>query len=231
MDATVRFLIIAVFFVAAFFLPGLAPGLAEAKGLKKSCQFTINIPNLNVYPLSTRLKGDDKIDGNSRIELEAKIQRSDDKKSKNTNGLRLDLNVKIAEFKGDRTAYKGHQAFWLLDPWFVGGNARQVMGCLDKLYQECVKAFGKSARSPAHLKAQCSRAAQWQVTDTFNANAGVNNTKWTTYRKKKPKLVDSAECLSDTDGRVTGKLGCRNISFRRNITLNLLFGQAKLRHK
>jgi len=115
-DATVRFLIIAVFFATAIFLPGFAPGSAEAKGQRPSCQFTINIPNLNVYPLSTRLKGDDKIDGKSRIELEAKIQRSGDNKTKGSNGLRLYLNVKIAEFKGDRTSYKGHQAFWLLDP-------------------------------------------------------------------------------------------------------------------
>ena len=224
MDATIRKFIVAVIIAAGFFLPGLS----QAAGQDNSCQFTINIPNLNVYPLSTRLKGDDKINGKSRIELEVLIQRADENKSRKTNGLRLDLDVKIAEFKGDGTAYKGYQAFWLLDPWFVGGNAAKVRGCLDKLYQECAKAFGPSALSKAHLKAQCSRAAQWRVSDSFNANAGDNNTKWTTYKKKKAKLVNSAECLSDTEGRGTGKLGCRNIIFRRNITINVVFGQDKL---
>jgi hypothetical protein len=183
---------------------------------------------LNVYPLSTRLKGDDEINGNSRIELEAQIQRSDENKGKKTNGLRLDINVKIAEFKGDGTAYTGHQAFWLLGPWFVGDNGHKVRGCLDNLYRECVKAFGASALTPALLKAQCTRAAQWRISDSFNANAGDNNTKWTIYKKKKAKLVNSVECLSDTDGKVTGKLGCRNITFRRNIKINLLFGHDKL---
>ncbi len=97
---------------AGFFLPGLA----QAAGQNKSCQFTLNIPNLNVYPLSTRFRGDDEIDGKSRIELEARIQHSDDNKGKKTTGLRLDLDVKIAVFKGDGTTFKGHQAFWLLDP-------------------------------------------------------------------------------------------------------------------
>jgi len=224
-DATIRILIVVVIMAAGFFLPGLA----QAAGQNKSCQFTLNIPNLNVYPSSTRFRGDDEIDGKSRIELEARIQHSDDNKGKKTTGLRLDLDVKIAEFKGDGTTFKGHQAFWLLDPWFVGGNADKVRGCLDNLYKECVKAFGPSALSKAHLKAQCSRAAQWRVSDSFNANAGDNNTKWITYKKKKAKLVNSVECLSDTDGKVTGKLGCRNISFRRNIKINVVFGQDKLR--
>jgi len=224
-DATIRNYIVAAFMAAVYFLPGLA----QATGQDNSCQFTINIPNLNVYPLSTRLKGDDEINGNSRIELEALIQRSDEKKGQKTNGLRLDLDVKIAEFKGDGTTFKGHQAFWLLDPWFVGGNAAKVRGCLDNLYKECIKAFGAGAISKAHLKAQCSRAAQWRISDSFKANAGDNNTKWTTYKKKKAKLVNSAECLSDTEGRETGKLGCRNITFRRDIKINLLFGHDRLR--
>ena len=63
----------------------------------------------------------------------------------------------------------------------------------------------------------------------LKANAGDNNTKWTTYKKKKAKLVNSAECLSDTEGRETGKLGCRNITFRRDIKINLLFGHDRLR--
>lgn len=162
------------------------PGLVQAAGQDTSRQFTLIIPDLNVYPLSIR-------------------------------------------FKGDGTAYKGHQAYWLLDPWFVGGNGKMVRGCLDKLYQDCIKAFGPNARTEALLKAQCSRAAQWRVSDTFNANAGDNNTKWTIYKTKNSKLMNSVECLSDTDGRVTGKLGCRNITFRPNIKINLLFGQDKSR--
>ncbi len=225
MDATVRVFLVAAVMATGFFLPGAA----QSRNQDRSCQFTLNIPNLEVYPLQRRLKGDDKINGNSRIELEAMIQRSDEAKGKRTNGLRLDLDVRIAEFKGDGTAFQGHRAFWLLDPWFVGGNAKQVRGCLDNLYRECVKAFAKSALSEAHLKAQCTRAAQWRISDSFTATAGDNNRNWTVYLKKKPKLVKSAECLSGSSGKDTGKLGCRNITFRPNIKINLLFGQNKLR--
>lgn len=159
--------------------------VAEAKDQDRTCQFTLNIPNLNVYPLNNRLKG-------------------------------------------DGTAFQGRQAFWLLDPWFVDNTANKVRGCLDNLYRECVKAFAKSAFSEAHLKAQCTRAAEWRVTDSFNATAGDNNKNWTTYLKKKPKLVKSAECLSGTSGKDTGKLGCRNITFRPNIKIGLIFGHVKL---
>ena len=116
MDATIRILIVVVIMAAGFFLPGLA----QAAGQNKSCQFTLNIPNLNVYPLSTRFRGDDEIDDKSRIELEARIQHSDDNKGKKTTGLRLDFDVKIAEFKGDGTTFKGHQAFWC---WIRGSSA------------------------------------------------------------------------------------------------------------
>ncbi len=225
MDTTVRISFVAAVMAAGFILAGVA----EARDQGTSCQFTLNIPNLNVYPLNSRIKGDDKIDGDSRIELVAMIRRSDDAKGKRTSGLRLDLDVRIAEFKGDGTAFQGHQAFWLLNPWFVDDTANKVRGCLDNLYRECVKAFAGSALSENHLKAQCTRAAEWRISDSFKATAGDNNKEWTTYLKKKPKLVKSAECLSGTSGKDTGKLGCRKITFRPNIEIDLRFGHDKLR--
>lgn len=223
MDATIRVLFAAVLVSAGFFSP--VPALAVNPD--PACQFTLNIPNLNVYPLQHRVRGDEKIEGKSRIEMEALIQKASGKNGKNGRngkGLRLDLNLKIAEFKGDGTAFRGSQAFWLLDHWFVGGSAK-IQSCLDNLYQACVKSFKASALSPAHLKTQCNRAAQWRITDSFKATVGDNNKNWTVYKKRKAKLVYSAECLTDT----SGKLGCRNITFRPNIQINLNFGSKKLR--
>ncbi len=205
-----------------------APALAQSKS--RNCQFTLNIPTLNIYPLDRRLRGDDDMDGNSpRINVEALIHQPQlDKRGKPADKLRLDLVVKIAELTGDGTAFEGRKSFWLVDKWIGGGNARQIQDCLAKIYKECTKIFAKDARSEAQLKAQCTRASQWRIKDTIEANSVANNRKWTIYLKKRARLLKSANCMSDATGKDTGKLGCKDITFRPRIKIDVNFGRDAL---
>lgn len=208
----------------------LAPAEALAKSKSGKCQFTLNIPTLNIYPLHRRLRGDEDMSGNSpRINVEALIhQPKFDKRGKPADKLRLDLVVRIAEFKGDGTAYEGRQSFWLIDKWIDGGNGRQIQDCLANIYRECTRIFAKDARSEAQLKAQCTRASQWRIKDTFKAKSGANNRKWTTYLTKKARLLKSAKCLSDSNGKDTGKLGCKDITFQPRVKIDVSFGRDAL---
>lgn len=235
MDATAwirkpGFLVLAclVFALSGSFV--LAPAVALAQSKSGNCQFTLNIPTLNIYPLHRRLQGDEDMAGNSpRINVEALIHQPKlDKRGKPADKLRLDLVVRIAEFKGDGTAFEGRKSFWLIDKWIGGGNGRQIQDCLANIYKECIRIFAKDARSEAQLRTQCSRASQWRIEDTFEAKSVANNRKWTTYLKEKARLLKSAKCLSDATGKDTGKLGCKDITFRPKIKIDVRFGRDAL---
>ncbi|MCH7937364.1 MAG: hypothetical protein IH994_09805 [Proteobacteria bacterium] len=208
----------------------LAPEEAVAQSKSGNCQFTLNIPALNVFPLHRRLRGDEDMDGNSpRINVEALIHQPQlDERGKPADKLRLDLVVRIAEFKGDGTAFEERKSFWLIDKWIGGGKTRQIQDCLANIYKECVRIFAKDARSEAQLKAQCTRASEWRIKDTFEVKSRANNRKWTTYLKKRARLLKSAKCLSDATGKDTGKLGCKDITFRPRIKIDVNFGRDAL---
>jgi len=198
---------------------------ADADHGDHSCQFTLNIPNLNLYPLRNVLKVG--AGGSPEISLDAIIQRPEGSSGRGGKALRIDLDLRIAELK-EGGAVQGHQAFWLLDHWFVGGDPRRIRACLERMYQDCVKTFGKSAPTKAVLRAQCQGAARWRVTDRFIAAPDPDNRRWTVYRKKSAKLLQSAECLSASSGKAAGKLGCRNIAFRPNLRIDLTFAHDRV---
>lgn len=224
MDATIRILGTAGLVASVLLSP------VAARGQQNSCLFTLKIPTLHVFPLMRHVKGDDDMEGNRpSIDLKAFIHQPKSKKGRRAKNLRLDLSVRIAEFKGDGTAFLGTQSFWISDRWLAGGSSKQMEECLAERYRDCIKAFGGKGRSKASLKAQCGRAAEWRVKEIFRPEAAPGNRKWTTYKKKGAKLLKSAECLSDVSGADSGKLGCRNITFRPNIKININFGGEKLR--
>lgn len=223
MDATIRILGTAGLAASVLLFSG------AARGQESSCLFTLKIPTLHVFPLMRLVQGDNDMEGHRpRIDLEALIHQPDSKKGRRAKNLRLDLSVRIAEFKGDGTAFLGTQSFWITESWLAGGSIKQIQDCLAGRYRDCVKAFGGNGRSKAAVRAQCGRASEWRVKEIFRPEAAPGNRKWTTYEKKGAKLLKSAECLSDVRGADSGKLGCRNITFRPNIRINVNFGSRKL---
>lgn len=224
MDATIRILGTAGLVALVLLLPG------AARGQRNSCLFTLKIPTLHVFPLMRHVWGDEDMEGHRpRIDVEALIHQPKSEKGRRAKNLRLDLSVRIAEFKGDGTAFLGTRSFWISDRWLAGGSTRQIQECLAERYRDCIKAFGGNGRSEAALKARCGRAAEWRVREIFRPEAAAGNRKWTTYEKPGAKLLTSAECLSDVRGADAGKLGCRNITFRPAIKINVNFGAQKLR--
>lgn len=232
MGATARIPIAGVLAVAAVlglgtFLPGPAQGQSQAQD--PSCQFTLSIPKLGLYPLIRRLRGDDDIDGNAAdIRIEARLFQPKWRQGEEPPGLRLDLDLQISEIKGDGSAYQGSKSFRVKDKWIVGGDIRQVQTCLAGIFKKCVEIFAKEARTEAQLMAQCTYASRWEVKDTMMARSPNNNRKWTVYKNKKAKLMKSVKCLADSDGPDTGKIGCKIIAFRPIIKVNINFNQNPL---
>lgn len=223
MGASVRGLVAAAVVGLMVFSPG--PARAQDKG----CVFSLRLPTLHVFPLFHHVKGDDDLSGkDAEIDLQAILHRPVVKRGGQAKGLRLDLNVKIADFKDTGTAFEGNQSFWINDRWLRGGTTADLRDCLDRVFEDCVKAFKEGAHSAAQLKRQCTNASRWNVTDFIKVDSGINNRKWTQYEKKGAGLLQSAECLSDANGNDAGKIGCRNITFRPDIRIDVNFGSKGL---
>lgn len=47
----------------------------------------------------------------------------------------------------------------------------------------------------------------------LNARGPENQRQWMIFQSNNTGLINSAECLTDTDGNETGKIGCKNITF------------------
>jgi len=209
------------------FLAALVTGAPPAKSA--TCVFTLQIPKLHVFPLFKNVKGDADMAGSPpRVDLTATLHQPLYAKGGQAKNLRLDLDVRIADFKGDGTTFEGKQSFWIGDRWIVGGNRAEMGACLDQRFRACVEAFKDEARSERQLQAQCGRGAQVKIVDNFKADTGSNSRQWTTYVKKTAKLVQSAECLGDSAGEDAGKIGCRNITFRKGIKVDVNFGHTPL---
>lgn len=209
------------------FLPGPAQGRSQAQN--PSCQFTLAIPKLGLFPLIRRLRGDDDIDGNAAdVRIEAHLFQPKWRQGEEPQGLKLDLDLQISEVKGDGSAYQGSKSFWVKDKWIVGGDTRQVQTCLQGIFKKCVEIFAKEARTEAQLMAQCAFASQWRIKETMKVRSPTRNRKWTKYKNKKAKLMKSIECLSDANGPDAGKVGCKTITFLPKLRINVNFSQNPL---
>ncbi len=200
------------------------PGSAQAEG--ESCQFSLAIPNTAMYPLIQRLRGDDDINGNAaNVDFVAFLYQPKWKKGQRPKGLRLDLDLKISEIKGDGSVYQGLVSYEVTDKWIIGGTSKQIQGCLDGVFKKCVDVFAKSARSETQLMTQCTYASQWQIKDVINGLSPKSNRKWVEYRNENTQLIDFIECLADANGLDAGHIGCKVITFRSDIRININFNQ------
>lgn len=228
MGATARIPIAGVL-VAAVVL-GLGPfPPVPASAQNPSCQFTLSIPKLGLFPLNRRLRGDNDIDGNAAdVRIKARLFQPKWRQGEEPPGLKLDLDLQISEVKGDGSAFQGSKSFWVKDQWIVGGDTRQVQTCLAGIFKKCVEIFAKEARTEAQLMAQCAYASQWEVKDTMLVRSPSRNRKWTQYDNKKARLMKSIECLADANGPDIGKVGCKTITFSSKLRINVNFGQNPL---
>ena len=105
MGATVRISIAGVLVAVVVlglgpFLPVPAQGRSHAQN--PSCQFTLSIPKLGLFPLIRRLRGDDDIDGNAAdVRIEAHLFQPKWRQGEEPQGLKLDLDLQISEVKGN----------------------------------------------------------------------------------------------------------------------------------
>lgn len=232
MGATARILIAGVLVAIVVlglgpFPPGPAQGRSQAQN--PSCQFTLAIPKLGLFPLIRRLRGNDDIDGNAAdVRIEAHLFQPKWKKGEEPLGLKLDLDLQISEVKGDGSAYQGSKSFPVKDKWIVDGDTRQVQACLTGIFKKCVEIFAKDARTEAQLMAQCTNASRWRIKEIMKVRSPTRNRKWTTYPNKKAKMMKSVECLVDANGKDAGKIGCKIITFLPDLRINVNFGQNPL---
>ncbi|NQV46202.1 MAG: hypothetical protein HQ504_00320 [Rhodospirillaceae bacterium] len=202
------------------------PAIAQAQKQSQSCQFYLNIPTFDLYPLIRRLRGDDDIDGNAAtVNLESFLHQPPWGQGEKPNGLRLDITLTISEQGGDESIYQGAKSFWIKDKWITGGTDKEIQDCLINVFGQCVAIFAKTARTEAQLMAQCSKAAEWKVKDALKLKSGSNNRKWTGYESKVTKLIKSADCLADSNGPDAGNIGCKIITFHPNIKIDVNFGR------
>ena len=95
------------------------PALAIHGG--KGCVFTMNIPDMAIYPLIQRLRGDDDIDGSATtITIDTLIEQPSWKQGEQPKPLQLDVTLRVSEIGGDGTVYAGGKALEIKDKWILG---------------------------------------------------------------------------------------------------------------
>ncbi|MDA0305527.1 MAG: hypothetical protein O3B76_04480 [Proteobacteria bacterium] len=208
----------------------LSPRPAHAIHGGGGCVFTLNIPKKDIYPLIRRLRGDDDIDGNSTsITIDTLLEQPPWKRGEKPKVFQLDVNVKITELGGDGSIYEGGKTYPISNKWIKGGTVEQIHQCLNGTFKTCVGIFAKEAKTEAQLMAQCTNASVWRVKERFKVKSPSNNRRWTVFKPKSKGIIKSANCLPDANGRDAGNIGCKDITFRDAIRIDINFGHKPLK--
>jgi hypothetical protein len=145
---------------------------------------TVQPPPIVMHPLRFNTRGDAEMDGHwPRIDIDATLSSPDQRT------LALQVHLTMTENKADWTTFE--------DNWPPTGSATE--------------------RRPGTMPGFDLRNTGLQIVDfrpktgALHAQAGHNDHDWHVYPGT--DLIASADCLSDINGKETGRIGARSISF------------------
>jgi hypothetical protein len=167
----------------------------------QTCEFTLNLPVVNMTPYTSHTKGDKDMHGVSDLLIDAEIRRGT---GSGSGTLYLVINAVQKELKPDHTTFKLYKVIELTDVNYVGATAADVANCL--------RAYGTKRPLSIYPKGKfwhTGDSKEWLIKDTLH-QGWPNN------------LIQKGSCRFDTKyDNDMKRVGCRAIWFKPNVTVRL----------